>query len=657
MTAQRAAVSVIVLNYNRATTTLLSEAALWRAATPLLGEVLVVDNGSRADEIATLRSGLDSRTRLVEIGTNRYFGEGNNIGAEMAAGDLIVFLNNDAFVEEGWLRHMVAAMASDDDVAAVGAMLLYPDGRVQEVGGIVLPTGDVVQVGKGAVWESNHYTEICTVDYCSASCLLMRKADFERVGGFSFEYEPAYYEDTDLCLKLWRTVGKVVVQPLARVVHLESHTTSDRSLELEGIVELNREKFLHNWGAWLRSRSVRMTALDPVGGRATNGAVPVTSWPPAPSPSQHAPAIAAVYTPYEMTPGGGERVVFELLRHLSGMLGRERVALATPHPYSALRMDQIGRNFGFEELVATPRVFDEVLEEPVDLGIVVGNAIVPSVPGFGRRRIYLCQFPFVTPAAYVEERRSWLEDFQEVWVYSEFAARYVRGMAQFYSIDCPPVRVIYPPATWPSAEQGLPWSERRTLLTVGRFFTEGHNKRQDVVIDVFRRLVDSGWTMDLALAGSLHTTADSRERYSSLVKQAEGLPCRFYPNASHQEIERLYATSSVLVHAAGFGVDPLEFPERLEHFGIVPIEAASMGCIPVVYGEGGPAEVVTMLGAGTTFATPDECVEKIASLLSDPDAAAAHSDHIRERAQLFSIPAFQARVTEALEELGAAAAW
>ena len=63
----------------------------------------------------------------------------------------------------------------------------------------------------------------------------------------------------------------------------------------------------------------------------------------------------------------------------------------------------------------------------------------------------------------------------------------------------------------------------------------------------------------------------------------------------------------MLIHAAGFGVDADEFPERLEHFGITPIEAASFGCIPVVYGQGGPREVVHTLGADTTFETVDEC--------------------------------------------------
>ncbi len=100
---------------------------------------------------------------------------------------------------------------------------------------------------------------------------------------------------------------------------------------------------------------------------------------------------------------------------------------------------------------------------------------------------------------------------------------------------------------------------------------------------------------------------------------ADGLDCTFYPNIGRADLGRLYEHSAVLIHAAGFGVDPDEFPERLEHFGITPIEAASFGCIPVVYGAGGPLEVVRKLGCDTAFATIDECAEIVAALLDDPN--------------------------------------
>ncbi len=127
---------------------------------------------------------------------------------------------------------------------------------------MAVPTGDVVQIGKGAVWGPDHYDTPCVVDYCSAACLLMRRADFLAVGGFGLEWEPAYYEDTDLCLKLWTQCGKVMVNPLARVVHIESKTTSDRRLQLHDISEINRARFVRKWGAVARERARSRTSTS-----------------------------------------------------------------------------------------------------------------------------------------------------------------------------------------------------------------------------------------------------------------------------------------------------------------------------------------------------------------------------------------------------------
>jgi glycosyltransferase involved in cell wall biosynthesis len=138
---------------------------------------------------------------------------------------------------------------------------------------------------------------------------------------------------------------------------------------------------------------------------------------------------------------------------------------------------------------------------------------------------------------------------------------------------------------------------------------------------------------------------------------AEGLNCRFVSNASRAQLKELYAESAFLVHAAGFGLDPLEFPECLEHFGITPVEAASFGCIPVAYGEGGPVEVLAQLGCETTFLSREECVRKILDLRADPDRATRLSRLLPERAEQFSAAAFQQRVNEALRALAVPGPW
>ena len=92
-------------------------------------------------------------------------------------------------------------------------------------------------------------------------------------------------------------------------------------------------------------------------------------------------------------------------------------------------------------------------------------------------------------------------------------------------------------------------------------------------------------------------------------------------------------------------------PRALEHFGITPVEASSFGCIPVVYGQGGPREVIEVLGSDTTFQTIDGCVRVVESLLGDPLGSSALSARVSERSRTFSPEAFVDRVDHALRDL------
>ena len=646
-------VSVIVLNYNQANTTVECLKALHRAKSELIREIIVVDNGSAEEEVSILREHrLKRGFTLVEVGENRFFSEGNNIGVDHASTEYIVFLNNDAFVHPNWIETLAATMEADSSIAAVGPMFLYPDGRVQEVGGIALATGDVVQIGKGSVWSAEHFDTPCAVDFCSAACLMMKRADFLQVGGFGFEWEPAYYEDVDLCLKLWTSCGKVLVNPTARVTHIESHTTSDRRLQLENISEINRARFVSKWGAWLAARQLANTFVTSRSADSDHDPSRTIVTPIA-SRTQSSASPFILYSPYALVPGGGERVMFELAALLSSHVGVDNVIFSTPNAYSSIRMAQIATTFGFDRTVAIPRPISKTDTSACQLSVVLGNSIIPPVEPFGLRNAYLLQFPFSLPDEQVEAHRQRLGNFSEIWVYSEFVRRHVNGLIRYYGLAAPPIRVIPPPAQWAGAKPGQPWKDRTKILTVGRFFAGGHNKRQDAVIEAFRMLHNrTDASLELALAGSIHPTSEGRDRFRDLQEMADGLNCTFYPNVSRYDLALLYMSSAVLIHAAGMGVDELEFPEQLEHFGITPVEAASFGCIPVVFAGGGPKEVVEELGCDTQFRTLDECVDIVESLLSDPQRSTSISRHLVSSSEQFSAEQFGIRVTEAITSMG-----
>ncbi len=347
-------------------------------------------------------------------------------------------------------------------------------------------------------------------------------------------------------------------------------------------------------------------------------------------------------------------MLFELAAVLVDALGEPNVEIVTPHPYSDVRMRQLDAAFGVDGPTVNAR-YDDALADPPDLSVVLGNTVVPPVAGFGRRyNVYLCQFPFSAPQEYLDANAPNVATFDEIWVYSNFVRHYVNGHLRLLgATPAPRIRVVYPPATITPLTDKLPaWGSRRGIMTVGRFFKGAHNKRQDVVIDIVRRLTACrGRSEPLIIAGALHPVPDSRDRFRELVAMARGLDCHFLPNASREQLIELYESTAVFVHATGFGIDRLAFPERLEHFGIVPIEAASLGCIPVVYGDGGPVEVMHLLDCPTTFRSIHDAVDTIAGLLDDPVRAEALSRELVARAAMFSREVFRARVHEALAEV------
>ncbi len=143
-----------------------------------------------------------------------------------------------------------------------------------------------------------------------------------------------------------------------------------------------------------------------------------------------------LYSPYPLTPGGGERVLFELASHFSNLFGKAHVAIATPHRYSTTRLRQIAGTFGFDRIVGTPVPWAEIEPENCQFSVVLGNTILPPTHAFGDYSVYQLQFPFWVPEQEIAERGSWLGEFDEIWVYSEFVRRHVNGLVRHYGLAC-----------------------------------------------------------------------------------------------------------------------------------------------------------------------------------------------------------------------------
>ncbi len=240
-------VTVVVIGWRDAPDLLDCLGALAGAGGTTSFEVVVTLNEPTAALLERL-DGAVGGCRAVEVSeVNVGFGEANNRGAARGAGRLIAFLNDDATVTPGWLDQLVAVLGARPGAGAVGSRLDNPDGSLQEAGSIIWSDGSTTQVDGGVL--DGAPPPAGPVDYCSAAALLVRRDIFESVGGFDAGYFPAYFEDTDLCLKVRAAGRSVVLAPGAAVVHRGSASTSSRFAWF--LHEHNRRRFTARWGSVL----------------------------------------------------------------------------------------------------------------------------------------------------------------------------------------------------------------------------------------------------------------------------------------------------------------------------------------------------------------------------------------------------------------------
>ena len=248
-------VSIIIPVFNQLDYTHACLASLQRVEEQTPFEVIVVDDCS-ADRSAEVLPQVDGIT-YVRNEKNSGFVASCNHGAERARGKYLVFLNNDTLVKPGWLTALVETFAENRRAGIVGSKLIYPDGRLQEAGGIIWRDASGWNYGKSDDPGKPEYNYLREVDYCSGAALMIPKELFDKLGGFDMRYAPGYYEDTDLAFKVRRAGYQVLYQPQSEVIHFEGATGgTDVSAGAKKYQEVNRSTFADTWAEDLIARPV-----------------------------------------------------------------------------------------------------------------------------------------------------------------------------------------------------------------------------------------------------------------------------------------------------------------------------------------------------------------------------------------------------------------
>ena len=254
-------VSIVIPVHGKLAYTLACLRSLAKHGAQAQFEVIVVDDASPDDGAATLAKigGLHLLRNVENLG----FVGSCNAGAAAARGEFLLFLNNDTQVTSGWLDALLRCFDERDDCGIAGSRLVYPDGRLQEAGGLVFADGTCWTTGRFEPRDVSLFRCRREVDYVSGASLLIRREVFRRAGGFDARYAPAYYEDADLAFAVRRLGLRVYYEPASTVIHCEgvsAGTDLDRGMKRHQ--RLNQTKFVDKWKDELAAQPSPDTPLE-----------------------------------------------------------------------------------------------------------------------------------------------------------------------------------------------------------------------------------------------------------------------------------------------------------------------------------------------------------------------------------------------------------
>ena len=256
-------VSIIIPTFGRIFYTHYCLAALCNCGDKTSFEVILIDDDPEGDTTSRLRD--YGNLRILRNDENLGFVRSCNRGAMLAKGDYLVFLNNDTQVQAGWLDALLWTFEHQPGAGLVGSRLIYPDGRLQEAGGIVFKDGTAWNYGHLDDPYRPEYSYLREPDYVSGAALSISRDLFERLGGFDPRYAPGYYEDTDLAFRVRAAGYRIFYQPWSCVLHVEGGSAGrdeNAPTGMKRYQEINRRKFFDLWQPVLVYHGERAKGLE-----------------------------------------------------------------------------------------------------------------------------------------------------------------------------------------------------------------------------------------------------------------------------------------------------------------------------------------------------------------------------------------------------------
>ena len=240
-------VSIIIPVFNQLTFTLACLMSLLTNKSCHTFEIIVADDCSTDETPEILGQGIGI-IKYVRSSRNQGFICNCNAAALEARGRYLVMLNNDTLVLPGWLDELIGTLESNTEIGLVGSKLIYPDGRLQEAGGIIWQDASAWNFGRYDNPRKPEYSYLRGVDYVSGASIALPRAVWIEMKGFDEWYDIAYGEDSDLALRVRQSGRRVVLQPLSCLIHFEGVTSgTDVTQGIKSYQISNTTKLVERW--------------------------------------------------------------------------------------------------------------------------------------------------------------------------------------------------------------------------------------------------------------------------------------------------------------------------------------------------------------------------------------------------------------------------
>ncbi len=345
---------------------------------------------------------------------------------------------------------------------------------------------------------------------------------------------------------------------------------------------------------------------------------------------------AAIFDQYLDTVGGGERYALTLAEFLL----KENWQVDLFWDFPEIKSKLIGRlGLDIEKINFQPNIFKKSFLsrfkalKDYDLLFYISDGSVPFL--FGKKNILHFQVPFQDVDGKSLKNQIKLKNIHYVVCNSNFTKSFID---KEFGVDSV---VIYPPV---AVEEFIDGKKENIILSVGRFSQLLQAKRQDILIKTFCELVDGGlkgWK--LCLAGG--TDIGAEDYLKKLKEMSFNYPVEIKENLPFKELCELYQKAKIFWSASGYGIDENKEPEKVEHFGIAPVEAMAAGAIPLLIKKGGFKEIIKHGKSGFFWEREDELKEKTIWLIKNQNLIKFQKEAII-RSKIFSKEKFYERIKD-----------